>query len=268
MAKATLSLPDLLMAPGNHLTTQLSHPSLEKKVGVLTVSAEVVAGTNAENHSDVRFDLSACVLRRKDWNKSLLHQRYELKRAHKHDDMEGHTVWLPIHRSDRIGKQRDSNTTIEFSTANVKYRHLCNGDDERRLKIFLYATSPTCKRNANEVLLGCVTFSLRDICELDPTEEVLPLEGIGDGSEDTGHVAILKAEPTDYGSHFSLHVNYESTGKYTIAGSQDKRKPVKKIKTRLSMSKLSIGRGKSGPGGTKLPAINSIENLFKHQPTR
>ncbi|CAN8075145.1 unnamed protein product [Agarophyton chilense] len=267
LAKATLSLPDLILAPGNHLTTQLSHPTIEEKVGVLTISAEEVDASNQENQSDVLFDLSSNVLRKKDWNKTLLHQRYELKRAHKHEDTEGHTVWLPIHKSDRIGKQRYSNTIIEFSTTNLKYRHLCNGDDERRLKISLYVNSPTIKRTTTESLLGSVQFCLRDICELDPTQEVLPLEGGGDGDEDVGHVSILKAEPTDYGSHFALRVNFEHQ-KYSTGGSQEKRKLVNMTKKRLSMSKLSIGRGKSSQNGPKLPALNSIENLFKQQPTR
>ncbi|PXF42059.1 hypothetical protein BWQ96_08227 [Gracilariopsis chorda] len=268
-AKATISMPDVLMAPGNHLTTQLSHPSLEKKVGVLTLSAEQVDADRAENNSDVLIDMSACVLRRRDWNKTILCQRYELHRAHNHEDMEGHTVWLPIHKSDRIGKQRDSNTTIEFSTVSVKYRHLCNGDDERRMRISMYSTPQSNKRPCTEALIGLAIFTLRDICELDPTEEVLQLERIGDDCEELGHVSIVKAEPTDYGSHFSLHVNYENTSRYCIAGSEEKRKQVKKMKKRLSITKrLSLSsKDKSNPASTRICDLGGVDNLFTHQPT-
>lgn len=272
-AKATVCMSDVLMAPGNHLTTQLSHPRLEKKLGVLTLCAEPVDAHLADNRSDVLLDLSACVLRRRDWSKSIVCQRYELHRAHRHDDMEGHTVWLPVHRSDRIGKQRDSNTTIDFSTAAVKYRHLCNGDDQRRIRICLYCTPHSAKRAGaqlqQETLLGAAVFTLRDMCELDPTEEVLPLERGADDGDELGHVSILKAEPTDYGSHFSLHVNYENTSRYCVAGSDDRRKQGRKMKKRLSISKrLSLSsKDKSSPASSKICDVGGVDNLFTHQPT-
>lgn len=235
-AKATMSLRDVLSSTGHHRVTQLSHPSREEKMGILTVSAEKIDVTNGENNSDVHLDVAATILRKRDWNKTILCQRYEIQRSHAHDDCDGHTVWLPIYRSDRISKQRKSSTSIEFSGAFIKYRHLCNGDEERRIRLLVYIKPEAGKKTYSEALLGTCEFSIRDICELDPTEEVLQLERASNVEiEEIGSVAILKAEPTDFGSHFSLRINHEGTDKYS-SGSEERKPSISRKKFMLALS--------------------------------
>ena len=225
IAKATRSISDILLATGQHLTVQMSHPFKQEKLGVITISAEEIDLTNDENNSDVHLDVSATILRKRDWNKTILSQRYEIQRSHSDFDGDGHTIWLPIYRSDRITKQHNNHNEIEFSGASLKYRHLCNGDEERRIRLLVFIKAETVKKSAGECLLGICEFSIRDICELDPTEEVLQLESQRKGEYvEIGTVAILKAEPTDFGSRFSLQINHEGSEKY-FAGSEERKGP-------------------------------------------
>lgn len=260
IGKATFSIEEVLAGSGNHVTTQLSHPSEERKVGIVTLSAEEIDVGNDENESDVQLDIKAGILRKRDWNKTLLSQRYEVRRAHKHEDGDGHTVWLPIYKSDRVSKQRDSNDTIEFSSASVKYRHLCNGDDERRIRLVLFGLPQSTKRTvSSEVHIGTVDFSLRDICEIDPTEEVLQLERGGDEVEDIGHMTIVKAEPTDFGSHFSMQVNYEDTSRYSCMGGAGKGL---KKKYKLSMPRRLSVTSKDRATKSMSEIRSSVDTLF------
>lgn len=238
LGKVLIPIDTILTAHGNHLTTQISHPSESKKVGVLTLSAEEVDASNPENETEIQLDLSAAVLRKRDWNRTILGQRYELSRAHQHDDMDGHTVWLPIYKSNRISKQRDSNSILEFSSACLKFRHACNGDDERRMRIAVYGAPVGTKKVAPEMFIGLAEFTLRDLCEMDPTEEVLPLERETAEVTNLGNLSLLLAQPTDFGSHFSLQLNYESTSKYTSAVCHEKRPP--KLKARALVKRLSM----------------------------
>lgn len=241
--KVTVPLSSLLSAEGNHLATQISHPTEAKKVGVATISAEEIDVSNPEIGTEIQFDVSAAVLRKKDWNKTIIAQRYELSRAHKHDDCDEHTVWLPICRSNRITKQRHCNTEIDFSSVALKYRHVCNGDDERRMRLSMF-TSGT-KKGSGERYIGFVDFTFRDICELDPTIESLQLEGSNEDDAELGRVSILRAEPTDFGSHFALKINHESTSKYNSSSNVESRPPKKtkgmsrRISSIRSMSKKS-----------------------------
>lgn len=256
IGKVTIPVDTILTSHGNHLTTQISHPSESKKVGVLTLSAEEVDTSNPENETEIQLDVSAALLRKKDWNRTILGQRYELSRAHKHDDIDGHTVWLPVYKSDRMSKQRDSNAILEFSSACLKYRHVCNGDDERRMRIAVYAAPCGTKKTAPELFIGLVEFTLRDLCEIDPTEEVLQLERETAEVNDIGNMSILKAEPTDFGSHFSLQLNYESTSKYASAVCHDKRPP--KVKAKALAKRLSMHREKpSSERAVKTEAVYS-----------
>lgn len=260
--KATIPIDNVLSSDGNHLAVQISHPTEAQKVGVAMISAEEIDVSNPENETEIQFDVSAAVLRKKDWNKTFLGQRYELCRAHKHDDCDGHTVWLPICRSNRISKQRNSNTEVEFSSVALRYRHVCNGDDERRMKLSMYASSGP-KKCSGEMFLGFVDFTFRDICELDPTEEVLQLEGSNAADSELGTASILRAEPTDFGSHFALKINYASTLKYSSAVDVEKRPPKKKVKGMARRLSLNIrDRSSSKKDNALSPASTLFTNSF------
>lgn len=242
LGNATVAVEDILLAENTHYMAQMSRPVEFKQMGIVVLYAEDVDTTNAENDSEIQLDVSATVIRKRDWSKCVLGQRYELNRAHKHNNSDGQTVWLPICKSDRISKQRDSYDIVDFSSMALKYRHVCNGDDRRPMKISVYAAQNggTGKKGGGEFFVGMVEFTLRDICEIDPTREVLPLEGGESGVEDLGVMTILKAEPTDFGSLFSVRLNYESTDKYTSAVCANESKLLMR-RSRLACRQLLLG---------------------------
>lgn len=222
ISQCIVCVEDILCANGNHLQRKLTKLGADLMLGYMVLSAEEMDEDNIENESNVELDVCSIALRRRDWNKTTVSQRYELQRAHKHDDGDGNIVWLPIYESNRISKQKGGNQNVEFTRANMKLRHLCNGDDERALRIVVYGLAQTTVRTSVESYVGMVDFTLRDICELDPTQEVLVLEGVGDDQEDIGCVSILKAEPTDVGSHFSLKINHETSKRFSSVGCEEK----------------------------------------------
>lgn len=255
LGKATVPLNNILLAPGNHYTGQIAGLTKGAKKGVLTISAEEVDMSNPEMNSTIELDMRAVVLRKRDWQHTIIPQRYELRRAHRHDDVEGEPVWLPIHRSDRISKQRDSNLYVDFTRASFSHRHMCNGDDERQLRVVV--SSGSAKRSSPDGDIGYVDLTLRDICEIDPTEEVFEIER-DDMSQDLGHIKVLKADPTDYGSHFALLLNYTSCDRYTTPsgiadGAKAHKKPAKR-KRRLAKARNSITRQISGFSETLSPS--------------
>lgn len=262
------TMANLLQARGQQLTLLLHHPHDPHDTGIVTLLFEYVDTTNAENKSIIQLDVVTSVLRRRDWNKTLLSQRYELCRAHRYEDEDGRTVWLPVYRSDRIGRQqpRDTNNTSfwEFSTASTCYRHLCNADEEREMRLTIYAVplsiaKPGAKKK--EVLLAKAVFTLRFVCEIDPTEEVLSLERCDcDSEDDIGNVSIIKAEPTDYGSQFSFRVNFDHTDKYMSAASDEKVTVSKKLK------RLKFVKRKSPSPNTHVTSLSKLslmDGLFQ-----
>lgn len=213
------TVAEILHAPSMQYSGQLYNPMNNDKVGILYVRAEQTGEGDQEIHSMVQLDVCVSLLRRRDWNKTAMSQRYELCRMHRFADEDGEPVWLPIHRSDRMSRRRDSNTKIEFSSANVTMRHFCNGDEQRNMKLMFYAAPLLLKQVGHRRVVGpelCVAtaeFTMRSVCEMDPTEEVLQMEN-ENGHEDVGYIVIDKAEPTDFGSHFSLMVKHETTERY------------------------------------------------------
>lgn len=263
------TVANLLQARGQQLTLLLHHPHHPHDTGTVTVLVEYVDTANAENKSIVQFDVATSVLRRRDWNKTLLSQRYELCRAHRYDDEDGRTVWLPVYRSDRIGRQqlRDMGNASfwDFSTASTSYRHLCNADEEREMRLTVYAvplgiTKPGAKKR--EVLLAKAIFTLRFVCEIDPTEEVLSLERYdGNGEDDIGNVSIVKAEPTDYGSQFSFRINFDHTEKYTSGASDEKAIVPKKLKRLKFVKRKSPAPNRHDV--TSLSKLSLMDGLFQ-----
>lgn len=255
LGKATIPLQSLLSLP--HFTTHISHARKSQKVGVLSLHAEEIEVNNTENETLIEFDLQAAMLRKRDWNKSVLTQRYELLRAHRHDDADGQIVWLPLYRSDRMGKQRTSSALhVEFTRASFTHRHLVNGDDERRLRVLLTSGNTSTKRESG-VEIGYAEFTLRDMCEVNPTEEDFQIERDGVDTDELGTISILRAEPTDYGSHFSLQVNHESTERYTSAAAE-KIGHRKMRKPRSFVRPISSGKDKA----RVLAGVRSPSALF------
>lgn len=254
---ARAQVSDLLLARGNQLRLLL-HDGRGggNGRGTVFVVAERIDVENKDNNTIVEIDIKVPVLKRKDreWNskRNLISQRFEIWRKGLHDDEHGHVLWLPIYRSDRVARQRDSATWIEFTSASLKYRHLCNGDEERLLRLVFYGVSQSASpmqaaecadgtgsnginlglspsqrlsmgggdvglgghitaSNENEMMLAYTEISLRLMCEMDPTADMMPLERIEDhiGPVNMGKVVMDKAEPTDFGSYFSMKVNYE-----------------------------------------------------------
>lgn len=264
------TVANLLQARGQQLTLLLHHPHAPRDTGTVTILFDLVDTTNTENKSIVQLDVATSVLRRRDWNKTLLSQRYELCRAHRYEDEDGRTVWLPVYRSDRIGRQqpRDTNNASfwEFSTASTCYRHLCNADEEREMRLTIYAvplgiTKPGAKKK--ETLLAKAVFTLRFVCEIDPTEEVLSLERCDcDSEDDIGNVSIVKAEPTDYGSQFSFRVNFDHTDKYMSAASDEKVAVPKKLKRLKFVKRKSLSPNKQI---TSLSNLSLMDGLFQSE---
>lgn len=265
-----MTIADLLKAKSNQLTLLLHHPHDPRDTGTATILVEHTDKESEENKSIVQLDVMTSVLRRRDWNKTVLHQRYELCRAHRYENEDGRTVWLPVYRSDRIGRQQRDSSNVnfwEFSTASLTYRHLCNGDEEREMRLTLYAMTPGivksgCKKR--ETLLAKTIFTVRFVCEIDPTEEVLSLERCDKGGEeDVGNVSIVKAEPTDFGSHFSFKVNFEHTEKYTSGGCDEKKGVGIKVK------RLKFVRKKGGSSVahdvTSLSRLSLMDGLFQSE---
>lgn len=268
------SIETLMTARRNQLELLLHHPWDPRNAGTISIAAEEVDKQHPENASVVQVDVSVSVLRRRDWNKTLVSQRYELCRAHQHDDETGRTVWLPVYRSDRVAKQRDSATLIEFSTASITYRHLCNADEERDMRLAFYGVPQAIVKHPSvvvgniaashnkkgESLLAYADFTLRFICEIDPTEEVLGLEK--DGIVDNiGNVSILRAEPTDFGSHFSLQVNFDHTDKYTSASSDEKKGSTKRLTMLKMVHRKSLAAG--GRSDAKvMSSLSIVKGLF------
>lgn len=218
LGRAVVPVQQVTEAPGMHFLAPLSHPTREReKVGILQLHAEHVS--QSPNTTElVELDVLAAVLRRRDWANAskLVPQSFEILRAHEHDDNDGYVVWVPVHRSDRNAKHDKSSEYLEFSRATLTNRHLCNGDEERRIRIALQAGSVD-KKTGRPFDMGFADITLRDLCEVDPTEEVFEIERADDGGDDqrnVGSLTLQVAQPTEVGSHFVLQINHASCSKY------------------------------------------------------
>lgn len=275
-ATARARVADILAARGLQLSLLLHHPYESRQTGTLFIAGEPVDKSNPENESVIQFDVLISTLKKKSWAKNKKHglsQRYEICRAHRHRDKNGSTVWLPVYRSDRMTPKPHA-TYLEFSTASITNRQLCNSDEERNMRLVIFGkrrpppqlassppsihsvvTSSVADRREQEAIIALADFTLRFVCEIDPTEEVLALER-PDIEQEIGSVAILKAEPTDYGSHFCFRVNHEHTAKYiSSAGADDKKGSGKKLKIMRLVNKKSptaISNQSTGPATASL----------------
>lgn len=260
------SIGDLLNAKGNQLSSLLQNPNESDDGGYVTIAAENVDITNSQNSSFVQIDVSSSVLRKRDWNKTILCQRYTLCRAHKFNDENGNIAWLPIYRSDRMTKQRDLNANVEFSTASINYRHLCNGDEERAIRLKIYAMPQVNNKpggKKQEIELAHTTFTLNFVCEIDPLMEDLGLEKDGH-TGGIGTVSIVKAEPTDFGGYFSFQVNYKDTAKYANAGNFRKKISVVKLKP-LNLVRKKGPKSASRSEGNKVSVLDDVNGLFSNE---
>jgi hypothetical protein len=221
VGRAVFQVSSLLDSPELHFTTDVLHPTKKEEVtGHLVLNCEAVLDPSQEEEL-VEFELGSSVLKRREWPKHNLAQSFEILRAHVHDDVDNKCVWLPVYRSDRSIKQKAGATKVDFPRVTLTKRHICNGDEERRLRILLQIWDGSAKKGKwlKSKVAGYIDFTLRDLCEVDPTKDLFEIEADGtfvQGGEclEIGFASIEKAEPTEVGSFFSLLVHYASTSKF------------------------------------------------------
>lgn len=255
LGRARVRIENLLGAPGMHFLTPLANPLKEgEKAGILQVHAEHRSTCRDEI---IELDFLATSLRKRDWGSKNVAQSFEIFRAHAHDDASGHIVWLPVYRSCRLRQaSKDNSQVLEFSRVTLSTKHFCNGDEERRIRIVLHGRlqesgvkkfNPHAK--AIDVGLGYVDVTLRDMCEVSPTQELFEIEmDQEERGRDPGSLSLLKAEPTDVGSHFVLQINHADSRKLSSNRSGSARDLKKKLSSRvkhLSQAPLSPRQSKS-----------------------
>jgi hypothetical protein len=210
----------LLAASDMHFSANMMHPLRDTElVGELKVMFEYVTGVQEEELVEIELAVSA--LKRREWPKHNLGQSFEILRAHVHDDANNRFIWLPVFRSNRATIQKADMPTIMFPRVMLTKRHLCNGDEERRLRILLQVWDRSSKKSGSLRCrgLGYIDFTLRDLCEVDPTKDLFEIEADLEINHDEdwlsmGFASIEKAEPTELGSIFSLLIHHESTAKF------------------------------------------------------
>lgn len=231
--RATFSVQNLCDAPGRHFLTPLSHPTKEReRVGILEIRTESLSAEPSRKEL-IEFDVATSILRKRGLpNKHVVAQSFEVFRAHANEDAAGAVSWLPIYRSDRLSKQNKAAPVMEFSRITVTNRHLCNGDESRRLRFVLHAGSGE-KRPTSD--MGYVDVTLRDLCEIDPTEEAFQIETNNEGDE-VGALSLLKAEPTSVGSYFILKIDHVSNSRYYASKSSSEGEKIKNASKNLGKS--------------------------------
>lgn len=234
--RATFSVPNLCDAPGRHFLTPLSHPIKEReRVGILEIMTEPLFEEASRNEL-IEFDVATSILRKRGLpNKQVVAQSFEIFRAHANADAARAVAWLPIYRSDRLSKQIKEASVMEFSRITVTNRHLCNGDEARRLRFVLHAGSGEKWSGRPTSDMGYVDVTLRDLCEIDPTEEVFQIETKNEGDE-VGALSLLKAEPTSVGSYFILKIDHASNSRYYASKSSSERENIRNASKYLGKS--------------------------------
>lgn len=254
---AIFPLKSVRDADGMHFLSSLSHPAKEReRVGIVQIKAEHMCVSTTASEL-VEIDLMAVGLRRREWSQAskIVPQSYEILRAHAYDDADGQVVWLPIYRSDRVSTYSKKTEHVDFSRATLTNRHLCNGDEERRIRIVLLAGAPDKKTGGRPYDMGFVDITLRDLCEVDPTEEVFEIENAPESDEtEAGSMSLLTAQPTDVGSHFILQVNHASCKKYVSLSSPESKSRVR-VGKQLKKRRNGLRKGIS----KKLDAVQSLD---------
>lgn len=126
--RASFSVQNINEAPGRHFLMPISHITKEREmVGILHVSTEPLSSSPSRKEL-VEVDVVTNILRKRSISQSLVPQSFEILRAHANDDESGSVVWLPVYRSDRLGRLTQNKTALfmEFSRITVTNRHLCN----------------------------------------------------------------------------------------------------------------------------------------------
>jgi hypothetical protein len=260
VGRAVFQVSSLLDIPEMHFTTDVLHPTKKAEVmGRLFLNFEAVLDPLLEEEL-VEIDLASSILRRKEWPKHSLAQSFEILRAHVHDDADNQCVWLPVYRSDRSLKQKAEATKIEFPRVTLTKRHICNGDEERRLRIVLQIWDGSAKKGnwLKSKVAGYIDFTLRDLCEVDPTKDRFEIEANGTiiqkgASLEIGFASIEKAEPTEVGSFFSLLIHYASTSKF-VSSSADRVQAPSRTQSRAArhakrkIKHIDSSNSSQGPG--------------------
>lgn len=254
---AIFPLKSVRDAEGMQFLSSLSHPTKEReRVGIVQIKAEHLCLSATANEL-VEIDLMAAGLRRREWSQAskIVPQSYEILRAHAYDDADGQVVWLPIYRSDRVSTYAKKTEHVDFSRATMTNRHLCNGDEERRIRIVLLAGNPDKKTGGRANDMGFIDITLRDLCEVDPTEEVFEIENAPETEEsEVGSMSLLTGQPTDVGSHFVLQVNHASCFKYVSLSS-----PESKIRSSVGQQLKKRRNGLKKGISKKLDVVQALD---------
>lgn len=238
---------------------------IEARGGCVRISWERMrSGTDKDEL--VEFDVHMSVLRSRDHGGRVVSQQYEIQRAHKDSPADDTPDWITVHRSNRqVIRQRQNTKELEFSRATMSKRHLCNSDDNRRLRIVLYACHSGYRstdhsslhrlQRSNEIScvpIGYVELSLMSLFEMDPTADSFAIQGTGTEVEDLGVVRLATNDPTTVGSYFSLHVLISSTTRYMsmtppVEASAKPKQSKRKMISRMLNDKLGTSQLPSMP---------------------
>ena len=258
LGQAIFLLQEIIDAPRNQCIVPIVDLSKNgAECGALHIMAEHVDMSNPDMTSTIEIDVRTLVLKKKG---NPLPQRYELHRAHRGSNSKGQTVWLPIYKSNKECSQRKSSIYFDFRRASVTYRHLCNGDEERKLRLLLF--TELSKHSGHDGVLGFIEFTLRELCEIDPTEQVFQIEQDGTYVESLGYVKVLQALPTDYGSHFAFLINHANCERFTAHGKEQNNTPIK-LPTKLSrLFSRSSAATSTSPNSFKPIEMSGAKCLF------
>lgn len=250
IGSVTLPFQEVLHAPHLRLEESVTAAS-GLKSGTLKLFVEHTDLTFPEGNNIFELDVQALALRKRDWSRSFIAQRFEIWRAHARGHIEEETHWILVYRSERVNRQRETNQHVDFTTASLSYRHLFNGDDERQLRIVVSSHSAKSGKPADD--LGFVDFTFAELCWLDPTYEAFSINVPETPPHDGGKVLLVRNEPTEYGGSFAMSVNYRSSDTHAIAEVGTIQKAMSSIvKTPTLLTPRSIRGNKKSPAAKHL----------------
>lgn len=221
------ALMHLVNSPDQRMRSRVLHAKqATDDIGFIETALEFVASSDFLNEN-IDFDVSSSLLRKREWPNKIVPQQFAMFRAHGKDTDDDSKYWLPIYRSDRVGKTPETSTDVTFSPFTVSKRQLCNGDEERSLKLSLLGamTGNAIKKSSSHrqiTELAYVELTLRNVCEIDPTKDSFVLESVSIAYDEIGRLVVLQAEPTDFGSHFAFKFELRSTSAFLSTDCNDR----------------------------------------------
>lgn len=205
--------------------TSTAAPSVRGLIRATVIDGEV--------HSSARrvvLNFQIPETRRREFPYNLLSQSFEISRAvvsppavHPPDGTDDSGIvsrtrrferkksppsWQPLYRSEIVRERTPSaaGKCLSFKPAAIPEWRLCGLDNQLRIRVVRHSA-----RTGRITTTAVTAISLRQLQEMDPLTDVLPLHG---GSANIGNLigrlSLVFAEPTDYGGLFTLRVDYSS----------------------------------------------------------